>query len=408
MNPAKYHTFTLEDCNLCERSLTKYKGDSKFKLSSSAADKVEVGKLVQNSLRKKPSNISKSLGRDAKDSHSFGKKGDRRNYSTSWRHIAKGGLSWPTRETLILLESDDLKNEGIPAQGVDYNFEKYNALTPFKHSSLLFPIFLTKTLLYSLDKSEECLSKLSSPGGGGNLVKRFLLDKLEVKLKITVKLEGEWRNLLNIVKSKEPYIKEPCYQKVDGKLIHTHTDVSFTKIDFSSFPRSATNIFKLSKIYGCLEGRFVNNSFEFIEVKKDKSLLDDFEFTPCGCYVIYSKKTLYYYIGYSTNIIDRLNTHYLNLKSLRASYLGDLWCFYLKSCIENKVNIDIEMGPVCLYPNYLKTFLQKYPDYNLNVGEYFILELYTDLVGKILEQSLIHYYNPLLNSSKHPAVKNIN
>ena len=38
------------------------------------------------------------------------------------------------------------------------------------------------------------------------------------------------------------------------------------------------------------------------------------------------------------------------------------------------------MGPVCLYPNYLKTFLQKYPDYKLNVGEYFILELYTDLV----------------------------
>lgn len=65
------------------------------------------------------------------------------------------------------------------------------------------------------------------------------------------------------------------------------------------------------------------------------------------------------------------------------------------------------MGPVCLYPNYLKTFLQKYPDYKLNVGEYFILELYTDLVGKILEQSLIYYYNPLLNSSKHPAVKNI-
>ena len=308
-NPDKYNTYTLEDCNSCANSVTKYKG---------------VGSAI-----KKPSNISKSLGRDAKDSHSFGRKGGRRNYSTSWRHIAKGGLSegWPTRETLILLESDDLKNEGIPAQGVDYNFEKYNALTPFKHSSLLSPIILTKTLLYCLDKSEDCLSKLSSPANkfgrsaSENLVKRFLLDMLEEKFKITVKLVGEWRNLLNNIKLKDPYIKEPIYQKVDGKLIHTHTYVIFTKIDFYSFH---SNIFKLSKIYGRLEGRFVNNSFEFIEVKKDKSLFDNYKFIPCGCYVIYSKKTLYYYIGYSTNIIDRLHTHYLNLKSLKASRLGDL------------------------------------------------------------------------------------
>lgn len=340
MNPAKYHTFTLscaarsgvldcpptqvrggvEDCNLCEGSLTKYKGDSKFKLSSSATDKVEVGKLVQNSLRKKPSNISKSLGRETKDSHSFAKKEFHNRKSGEVRY--EGG---PSRKrnysTLISLQSIGLKKDEIP---VGKKFEKYNALTPFKRTNkmkiLLPPIYLTKTLIYSLDKSEDCLSKLS----GENLVKRFLLGKLEEKFKITVKLEGEWRNLLNIVKSKDPYIKEPIYQKVGDRLIHVHTNVSFTEIDFSSFPRSATNIFKLSKIYGCLEGRFVNNSFEFIEVKKDKSLFDDSEFIPCGCYMIYSKKTLYYYIGYSTNILDRLNTHYLNLKSLRASRLGDL------------------------------------------------------------------------------------
>lgn len=35
-----------------------------------------------------------------------------------------------------------------------------------------------------------------------------------------------------------------------------------------------------------------------------------------------------------------------------------------------------------------------------------ILTFYNDLVGKILEQSLIHYYNPLLNSLKKTAVKN--
>ncbi len=404
----------------------------------------------------KPSNISKSnpigsphssndargLGRDTKDSHSFlsprkaqgirsPKNGSfsceprqrfgcetwgfaprRRNYSTKPPRFANVIYPDPWRDTLIILDRDDFKNEGISSfrtQDVDHNLKKYNALIPFKNSTLLFPIVLTKTLLYYLDKSEDCLSKLSlaSHSATENLVKKFILDMLEQKFKITVRLLSGSRNLLDIIKSKDPYVKKPIYQRMDDRYILSHTEVNYSEIDFSSLPKSAANLFRLSKIYGCLRGRFVNNSFEFVEVKKDKSLLDDFEFTPCGCYVIYSKKTLYYYIGYSSNIINRLNTHYLNLKSLRALGLGDLWCFYLKSCIEKKVKIDIEMGPVCLYPNYLKTFLTKYPDYKLNVGEYFILELYTDLVGKILEQSLIYHYNPLLNSSIHPAIKNI-
>lgn len=65
------------------------------------------------------------------------------------------------------------------------------------------------------------------------------------------------------------------------------------------------------------------------------------------------------------------------------------------------------MGPICLYKNYLKKFISKYPDYKLSVGEYLILTYYTDLIGKIMEQSLISHYNPLLNGLKHVAVKNI-
>ena len=129
------------------------------------------------------------------------------------------------------------------------------------------------------------------------------------------------------------------------------------------------------------------------------------------------KNSLYYYIGYSSNIIDRLSTHHRNLNSLikeddlemsKAMQPSNSFAFYINSCIKNKINFLIEMAPVCLYPNYLKNFLQKHPDYKLNQGEAWILEYFTDLVGKILEQSLIHYYNPLINTSKHPAVKNIN
>ena len=201
---------------------------------------------------------------------------------------------------------------------------------------------------------------------------------------------------------KDLYNKEKIDEKMSGYIISYKSRISFTEIDFSFYP----NMFTLRKIYARLAGIFVNNNFKFIEyVEKNKSLLDDFEFTPSGCYMINSKNSLYYYIGYSSNILDRLNTHHRSLKSLGG---GDSFSFYINSCIKNKVNFEIEMGPVCLYPNYLKTFLQKHPDYKLNVGEYFILEFFTDLVGKILEQSLIHYYNPLLNSSKHPAIKNIN
>jgi hypothetical protein len=106
-NSEKYHTSMLrmDDCNLCASSLTKYKressirapsinvmgvvrggflSESKFQLSSSASDKVEV-ENEQSSLHKKPSNIPKYLGREGKDSHSFDKRGGRRNYSTSLR-----------------------------------------------------------------------------------------------------------------------------------------------------------------------------------------------------------------------------------------------------------------------------------------------------------------------------------
>ena len=68
------------------------------------------------------------------------------------------------------------------------------------------------------------------------------------------------------------------------------------------------------------------------------------------------------------------------------------------------MDFDIEMGPICLYKNYLKVFLQNYPDYPLTVGEYLILSFYTDLIGIILEQSLIYYYNPLLNRLKDVPV----
>ncbi len=81
---------------------------------------------------------------------------------------------------------------------------------------------------------------------------RFLLDMLEEKLKIPVKLDSEWRNILNIVKLKDPppsgggsasaadpYIKKNfLWKNMGDELLSTRTQISFAEIDFSSFRSS--------------------------------------------------------------------------------------------------------------------------------------------------------------------------
>ena len=138
---------------------------------------------------------------------------------------------------------------------------------------------------------------------------------------------------------------------------------------------------------------------------QDKLFLDkcDYGDSWCGCYVIYDTNSLYFYIGHSKDFKPRFNSHILNLKhsvnKLNESpqHSLNLFDFYIKSCIANRVSFDIEMGPICLYKCYFKEFVKKYPDYKFSVGEYLILNFITDLVGKIMEQSLIFFYNPLLN-----------
>jgi LAGLIDADG DNA endonuclease family len=365
----------------------EFLSESKFQLSNSATnskntlryvrnggDKVEIVK-VQSNLHKKPSNISKfPLGCESKDSRTFPKKG-RRYYS-------------------ILIDKDGLKKEGIP---IDHDFEKYKVLIPFhsgcgSNKTILPPIYFTETLFNSLYKSEYCLSKLSC----NNKVKIFLLNKLNDKFKITAKLGSDSDNILKKVVVKNPYNREKIFNDYDQKVYNLY--VGLSKINFSSY---RSNIFRLKKIYWCLYGRYVNDCFTFIEKPKAHSLFED---SMCGCYIIYSRKSLYYYIGYSTDIKKRLITHY---KNIIFSNNGELWDFYINSCIENKVKIYIDMGPICLYQNYFKAFIQENPDYKLTVGEYFILTFHTELVGKILQQSLISYYNPLLNHSKYINIERI-
>lgn len=90
-----------------------------------------------------------------------------------------------------------------------------------------------------------------------------------------------------------------------------------TPISFVSFNSS---ILRLDEIYGVLETKFNKHNTVIFnnEYQKRDYLLDD---SLCGCYIIQSKKSLYYYIGYSDVIDKRLNTHFRYFKSLNHTFL---------------------------------------------------------------------------------------
>lgn len=329
-----------------------------------------------------------------------------------------------------LVSEDCLNKEGI-SLNPDFLMRnnKYNALTPFKLTgeNLLAPLYITKSLLYSMENADRYLNKLSC----NNLVKKFILERLQEEFIITARLGTDGTNILNTVNSKETFNQKKFFI---GK--GYYTEKSFNSIDLSSF---RSNIFRLNKIHRSLHGRFNKDNTLVIGDKKDKPHFDK---DWCGCYIIYSERSLYYYIGYSKVIEDRLNNHVSKIKKyhldsysdfktrysfyLRSmnmssgddslddkgvesclNFVGAPLDFYIISCIKNKHKFNISMGPICLYKNFFIKFTSKYPDYKLSLLEHSILTYYTDLIGKIMEQSLISHYNPLLNSLKYTAINNI-
>lgn len=334
---------------------------------------------------------------------------------------------YTTQPPYIAGSSEDCLN------GISLNQErnkKYNALTPFKQTGkkLLAPLYITKSLLYSMQNADRYLNKLSC----NSLVKRFILKSLQEQFIITARLGSDGTNILNTVKPKETFHKKKII--LDENIYYT--DKSFNCIDFSSF---RSNIFRLNKIHRSLHGRFYKDNILVINETKEKPHFDK---DWCGCYVIYSEKSLYYYIGYSKEIGNRLDSHVSKIKKYHLdsySYFKERYSFYLQSritsfaddslqdigversldfvgtpldfylisCIKTKHKFNINMGPICLYKNFLRKFTSKYPDYKLSLLEHSILTYYTDLIGKIMEQSLIYHYNPLLNNLKHTSIKNI-
>lgn len=137
-----------------------------------------------------------------------------------------------------------------------------------------------------------------------------------------------------------------------------------------------------------------------------------FDILSC-CYVIAFKNNLYYYIGSTINIKDRVRDHYLkiqriiekvtkdgfyNNRDVKTYYNSNKLEYYIASeIINHKINLEYTILPIYFCTNYLKNFEMLNPEYELSKGERLLLISITELIIRILEQSLILEFKPKLN-----------
>ena len=128
------------------------------------------------------------------------------------------------------------------------------------------------------------------------------------------------------------------------------------------------------------------------------------------CYAIVFNNNLYYYIGSSTDIINRVKTHnstirdsinrifMTNHKEKTKPFEVSILPYFIPSEILENHELCYKIQPIYISTNYLKKFEALYPQYRLSKGEWIILKYITDLIVKILEQSLIDKFKPKLNT----------
>lgn len=135
------------------------------------------------------------------------------------------------------------------------------------------------------------------------------------------------------------------------------------------------------------------------------------------CYVIVFNNNLYYYIGSSIDILNRVKTHNLNLENEIYSVLGlsrkakksffteSILPYYIESEISTNYELSYKIHPIYIYTNYLNKFSLLHPQHRLSKGEWILLKYITDLIIKILEQSLINKFKPKLNSIQKVGIR---
>jgi predicted GIY-YIG superfamily endonuclease len=139
--------------------------------------------------------------------------------------------------------------------------------------------------------------------------------------------------------------------------------------------------------------------------QKGDDCVSYFEDKTC-CYIITFNNNLYFYIGSTTNIKNRIKSHNNKINSFDKD-LSELFKYFLNSEIHENKKIEYKIRPIYLGINYFTKFKNLFPDYKLSKGEWLLLKKITELIIKILEQSLILNYKPKLNSAEKIAIGQI-
>lgn len=279
------------------------------------------------------------------------------------------------------------------------------SLIPYKNKIFLKPILNTEkkllapityrnsSILNEIDKIQFILSKIPD----SNFMKLWLSNKLEEdKIIINAKInEGTYELLKRI--------KEIKKEKISSESIEIDSELSFSIIN--------------KRYFNKIERDNLNSKFIFDfnenETELDTKILKDNKINKlyAGCYVIIFNNKLYYYIGSSTNLKERIRTHTNNILNYikgNNNDLNEMLKFYLTSlhkqgCEKDDFNFSIKI--IYMNTHYLNLFKYIYPDYKLSKGEFIILSKITDFLIKILEKSLIFKFKPLLNIEKNVVFK---
>lgn len=278
------------------------------------------------------------------------------------------------------------------------------------------PIHLTKSLLFSLERSEYYLSRLPCE----NFVKIFVIQELKNKILLNADL-GNYESCIkeiNHIDGGSAYFSEVGA----AALINKYQDFgSYTISQFNDINCDNLNILRLNKI--TLEYRFdplvvsaATKDLDSIKISEFKDNLDGYDYkgtfihsssscrqreankyllsylkedpkypsdSMCGCYIIMFNNPRYFYIGYSSNIKKRLHSHFLKIREIinRLRFFDqnslnnavfnyksstDILPFFLASCLANNILIHCKMAPIYLYTNLYSKFLFIYPDYKLS------------------------------------------
>src|ERR1700722_318037 len=224
---------------------------------------------------------------------------------------------------------------------------------------LLTPIIYNENILNQIQNIQYMFSRFPS----NNLVKFWL--KLELYKKIII--NGK------VSKFKNELLREIIEIETINKKIET---VQLRDENIFSSPSSfLSNPYNPIKSY---PKTYKSKSiFRFNKMEKGltKNLLNNKRYLHYACcYIITFYNKFYYYIGSTINIKNRFKTHtnninnYCNNKS--SNSLSELFKFFLLSCMEKGSPPNFDINIIYLSTNYLNKFINTYPNYKLNKGEW--------------------------------------